>query len=553
MPMAAFLAFLALHLLLSVSETTIEARTAEGHGTARGGEEDELRFLVIGDWGAPRERPECKATQRLVARAMELLVRRATDPDEPGHADGLGGAPSFVLSLGDAFYMNGIVNGEDPRLDEVFAETFAHAPSLARVPWRSVLGNHDCRGNVSALVHAGSRARTEVAGRSSAAFVLPARYWGWRWGVAAERDVGAAPGASGGAEGRDGGAAADRAEGRGVRLSLVDTCSLVCAPGNEAEEAAAVWPDVRAVLREAPHTPARWRALQAGIARWERPQPTGADGALPPSPLPLALGFNFTLNRQMECARVSAEAAASPARKAQLAWLSAELRGARAAGEWAIVAGHSPIRSVGAGHGDYPQLLARLRPRLASGAAHVYLSGDEHSLQHIEEDGLHMFVLGAGGGLNLHPLQPAQPDAPPQPTRQGGASAPSWLRRWFGGAASAPSRAAGGARRGGGRVLWARSELGFAAVRASRSQLSLTVYAVLPTNGSRATLAAGSGEGADLPQLVGSVLDDDGVPHRVAAAHTLVLRRGADGRVEHSERRDSEQVTPRPTGHSQGR
>jgi hypothetical protein len=49
--------------------------------------------------------------------------------------------------------------------------------------------------------------------------------------------------------------------------------------------------------------------------------------------------------------------ARAPASASQLAWLERRLSKARAASDWSIVAGHSPIRSVGEGHGDYPQVV----------------------------------------------------------------------------------------------------------------------------------------------------------------------------------------------------
>ncbi|KAG8463084.1 hypothetical protein KFE25_011081 [Diacronema lutheri] len=452
LPLALGFALFALHVLLSETETTTpldgrahapggRARAAAGAPApsllpdARAG--DELRFFVIGDWGAPRERTECKATQRLVARAMELVARRA--------------GPAFVLSLGDAFYLNGVRSEHDGRLDEVFDETFAHAPSLAALPWLSVLGNHDCRGNVSALLRAGSRPRADAPG-GSRAFVLPARHWAWAW-----RGAGDAGGGNGGH---------DAGRGGGARFAFVDTCSLVCAPGAEAFEEPSVLADVERVLREPARSAARRAALAAAEARW------------PPS-ASRPLGLNATLGRQSECRRMPARSRAAPrARDEQLAWLSEQLRAARAARAWSIVAGHSPIRSAGAGHGDYPQLLRALAPRLQAGGAHLYLAGDEHSLQHAHERGVHLLVLGAGGGLNLHPLQPA---------------------------ARAP------------RVRWAAAALGFASVRLSASRLALSVYTVSRSDG------AGS---------VGRVLDDAGEPHTVRAAHGLVLERRADGSVE---------------------
>lgn len=59
--------------------------------------------------------------------------------------------PSFILSLGDNFYVRGVKGLEDPQLTESFLEVYRRGP-LAEVPWQVALGDHDHRGNVSALL-----------------------------------------------------------------------------------------------------------------------------------------------------------------------------------------------------------------------------------------------------------------------------------------------------------------------------------------------------------------------------------------------------------------
>jgi hypothetical protein len=51
--------------------------------------------LIVGDWGAPLDRPEFGATQRLVLRGMEQVARAAKH------------RVTHVVNLGDAFYMDG--------------------------------------------------------------------------------------------------------------------------------------------------------------------------------------------------------------------------------------------------------------------------------------------------------------------------------------------------------------------------------------------------------------------------------------------------------------
>ena len=82
----------------------------------------------------------------------------------------------------------------------------------------------------------------------------------------------------------------------------------------------------------------------------------------------------------------------------QLAWLDAQLSASRAA--WKIVYGHHPIYSVGE-YGDNQRMMSSLLP-LLRGRADVYLAGHDHDLQHLREDtGVHFFVVGGGGAVNV--------------------------------------------------------------------------------------------------------------------------------------------------------
>lgn len=59
--------------------------------------------------------------------------------------------PRFVLSLGDNFYVRGVADLNDPQFNESFEDVYSQT-SLAGVPWQITLGDHDQRGNVSALL-----------------------------------------------------------------------------------------------------------------------------------------------------------------------------------------------------------------------------------------------------------------------------------------------------------------------------------------------------------------------------------------------------------------
>lgn len=79
----------------------------------------------------------CKSKhQHVVAQEMERL------------AAGL--KPRFIASLGDNFYIRGISNVDDPQINETFEHVYGG--SLATIPWKISLGDHDHRGNVSAML-----------------------------------------------------------------------------------------------------------------------------------------------------------------------------------------------------------------------------------------------------------------------------------------------------------------------------------------------------------------------------------------------------------------
>ena len=84
--------------------------------------EDQLSFMVVGDWGR-----RGAFNQTAVARAMG--------------ACGAVSRPDFVVSVGDNFYEGGLNSLDDPEFAQSFTDVYTH-PSL-QVPWHAVLGNHD--------------------------------------------------------------------------------------------------------------------------------------------------------------------------------------------------------------------------------------------------------------------------------------------------------------------------------------------------------------------------------------------------------------------------
>jgi acid phosphatase len=90
-----------------------------------------LRFATIGDWGR-----EGAWGQLATARALGELAELAD--------------ASFIVSVGDNFYENGIdTDAGDRAFNSSWRNVYTH-PGLARRPWLAVGGNHDYRGNLSA-------------------------------------------------------------------------------------------------------------------------------------------------------------------------------------------------------------------------------------------------------------------------------------------------------------------------------------------------------------------------------------------------------------------
>ncbi len=86
----------------------------------------------------------------------------------------------------------------------------------------------------------------------------------------------------------------------------------------------------------------------------------------------------------------------------QLAWLDATLKAARQETKWKIVVGHHPAYTVGPrmGRGQIELIRDTLADTFRKHGVDLYLSGHEHSLQHIKEEGFpHQFVSGAGSEL----------------------------------------------------------------------------------------------------------------------------------------------------------
>jgi len=86
----------------------------------------------------------------------------------------------------------------------------------------------------------------------------------------------------------------------------------------------------------------------------------------------------------------------------QFVWIDQTLKNASANVKWTIIVGHHPAYTVGPRITNYDTLTARkiLTPLFARHKIDLYLSGHDHSLQHLKADGFpHQFITGAGSEL----------------------------------------------------------------------------------------------------------------------------------------------------------
>lgn len=97
---------------------------------------DELRFLVVGDWGGMPWYPYTTPYETAVSSGMGKVAQEL--------------GTQFTVALGDNFYLDGVKNVDDERFKETFEDVFTSESLMT--PWFFCAGNHDHHGNVSAQI-----------------------------------------------------------------------------------------------------------------------------------------------------------------------------------------------------------------------------------------------------------------------------------------------------------------------------------------------------------------------------------------------------------------
>src|SRR5580700_8873671 len=95
------------------------------------GEKGALNFFIVSDWGWNGFKAQQEVADQM-ARSAEKIE------------------PSFIVSCGDNFQVQGVASVQDPLWVSNFENIYKH-PSL-QVDWYPVLGNHDYKGSTQAEI-----------------------------------------------------------------------------------------------------------------------------------------------------------------------------------------------------------------------------------------------------------------------------------------------------------------------------------------------------------------------------------------------------------------
>lgn len=102
-----------------------------------------LKMLVFGDFGVfGNDGTIDPVTKKLGDAIKNHIILGRNDYD-------------MLITTGDNFYENGLVDASDPKIVKLLNETFEI--EHFNIPWFPVLGNHDCFGNITAALQIGTQ------------------------------------------------------------------------------------------------------------------------------------------------------------------------------------------------------------------------------------------------------------------------------------------------------------------------------------------------------------------------------------------------------------
>lgn len=87
-------------------------------------ERDYLSFIVIGDWGEPKN--------------VDNEIKNAIAMNEVARSR----HTSFIVAVGDNFYQAGVTGPTDPKFQEVWESVYTGS-EIQSLQWYVVMGNHD--------------------------------------------------------------------------------------------------------------------------------------------------------------------------------------------------------------------------------------------------------------------------------------------------------------------------------------------------------------------------------------------------------------------------
>jgi len=235
----------------------------------------------------------------------------------------------FIYSVGDNVYESGLTDEKDPVFDETFTHIYTH-PGLEKLPWYTMLGNHEYYGSSSAELAASLTAKD-------------ARWHPFR------SNLQRFPGANGSTL---------------LTLASVDTSPFITKYRGKKEDL-------------------DWRGLTPVVIPGDTPVPgegiDPAPGVQPPSASPSLLSRLRTWFKGPQNFVQPTDEAWAAWEAAQLAQLDGWLKETRGKSAWTFVGGHHPVRSwSGKSYGD--KNLAGFAQLLKTYRIPLYLNGHNHNL-----------------------------------------------------------------------------------------------------------------------------------------------------------------------------